>query len=286
MIVLISGISFLGYVLFKLLGTRRGTTSHRPAWRSGIQHCNNIEFFSAQPQKYQSCQAIRNGHHDRLDRDVWQGSLRGLGCQSGRSWPVVWAPVALAGLAGLFYAAYLYLAPHGDDEEDVQITNPFELRPAITFGLLYGLILLVARAAQMYLGDTGVFISAFISGLADVDAITLSVAELSGNGDIALQTAARAIVIAVMANTLVKGGHRLYQRFQIHPARAAARFRPDSGHRDQLSSCFYDTRTCHPESPPKNPLAEDRTLPADSQTPAKRRRHLFIDSGNTCCIPW
>ena len=119
---------------------------------------------------------------------------------------VVWLPVALAGAAGVAYAAYLYLAPHEDDEEDVQITNPFELRPAITFGLLYGLILLVARAAEMYLGDTGVLLSAFVSGLADVDAITLSMAELSGDGEIELQTAATAIVIAMLSNTLVKGG--------------------------------------------------------------------------------
>ena len=58
----------------------------------------------------------------------------------------------------------------------------------------------------MYLGDTGVLLSAFVSGLADVDAITLSMAELSASGDISLQTAARAIIIAIMSNTLVKGG--------------------------------------------------------------------------------
>jgi uncharacterized membrane protein (DUF4010 family) len=115
-------------------------------------------------------------------------------------------PVALAGLAALVYAAYLFLAPHEEDEEDVVVTNPFELRPAITFGLLFGLILLIARAAQLYLGDTGVYISSFVSGLADVDAITLSMAELSGNGELSVNIAARAIVIAIMANTLVKGG--------------------------------------------------------------------------------
>jgi uncharacterized membrane protein (DUF4010 family) len=119
---------------------------------------------------------------------------------------VIWLPVALAGLAALIFSAYLYLAPHEDDEEDLTVTNPFELRPAVTFGLLFGLVLLVARTAQFYLGDTGVYISSFLSGLADVDAITLSMAELSGNGELNQNTAARAIVIAILANTLVKGG--------------------------------------------------------------------------------
>lgn len=205
MVVLISGISFLGYVLFKLLGTRRGTSltgllgglvSSTATTLSFSQRSRkNINLAKPFAMAIMIAWTVMFG---RVLFEVWVVNRALL--------EVVWAPVALAGLAGLFYAAFLYLAPHGDDEEDVQITNPFELRPAITFGLLYGLILLVARAAQMYLGDTGVFISAFISGLADVDAITLSVAELSGSGDITLQTAARAIVIAVMANTLVKGG--------------------------------------------------------------------------------
>ena len=82
----------------------------------------------------------------------------------------------------------------------------FELGTAIKFGLLYGVILLAARAAQMYLGDAGTYASALLSGLTDVDAITLSMAELSkpGNG-LSMDTAARSIVLAISANTVVKG---------------------------------------------------------------------------------
>jgi uncharacterized membrane protein (DUF4010 family) len=118
----------------------------------------------------------------------------------------LWLPLVAAAAAGLIYGLYLYLAPRADDEEDVQISNPFELRPAITFGILYGIILLVARAGQVYLGETGVYLSSIASGLADVDAITLSMTELSRSGNLALPTAARAIVLAVVANTVVKGG--------------------------------------------------------------------------------
>lgn len=205
MVVLISGISFLGYVLFKLIGSRRGTTltgvlgglvsstattlsfSERSRKNTGLAKPFAMAIIIAWTVMF-----------IRVLIEVWVVN-RSL-------FEVLWLPVALAGLAALLYAAYLYLAPHESDEEDVDVSNPFELRPAITFGLLFGLVLLVARAAQLYLGDAGVYLSSFLSGLADVDAITLSMAELSGSGELTVSIAARAIVIAIMANTLVKGG--------------------------------------------------------------------------------
>jgi uncharacterized membrane protein (DUF4010 family) len=204
-VVLISGISFLGYVLFKLLGTRRGTSLTGLLGGLVSSTATTLSFAERSRKNTNLAKPFAMAimiawtvMFARVLIEVWVVNRPLL--------EVLWIPVVLAGAAGLIYAAFLYLAPHNDDEEDMQITNPFELRPAITFGLLFGLILLVARAAQMYLGDTGVLISAFVSGLADVDAITLSMAELSGSGDITMSTAARAIIIAIMANTLVKGG--------------------------------------------------------------------------------
>lgn len=108
---------------------------------------------------------------------------------------------------GLAYSAFLFFFQRPSESSDVEFTNPFELSTAIKFGLLYGVVLLAARAAQMYLGDAGTYASAILSGLTDVDAITLSMAELSkpGNG-FSMETAARSIVLAISANTLVKGG--------------------------------------------------------------------------------
>lgn len=205
MVVFISGISFLGYVLFKLVGTRRGTTLTGLLGGLVSSTATTLSFAERSRKNVNLAKPFAMAiviawtvMFARVLVEVWVVNRQLL--------EALWLPVTLAGIAGLAFAAYLYLAPHESDEDDVQITNPFELRPAITFGLLYGLILLIARAAEMYLGDTGVLLSAFVSGLADVDAITLSMAELSGNGEIELQTAATAIVIAIISNTLVKGG--------------------------------------------------------------------------------
>ena len=84
--------------------------------------------------------------------------------------------------------------------------NPFELGEAIKFGLLFGVVVLIAKAAQVYFGDAGLYLAAGIAGLTDVDAITLAMADLANADQSNVVTAARAIIIAVMANTLTKSG--------------------------------------------------------------------------------
>ena len=206
MVVLISGISFLGYVLIKLVGPRRGIGLTGILGGLASSTATTLSF------------AQRSSRHAGLGRPFALAILLAWTLMFGRVLVevavvhapllrVVWLPVVAAAAAGLAYCTYLYFRPHeGSDEEDVHIANPFELGPALTFGLLYGAILLVARAAEFYFGDTGVYISSIVSGLADVDAITLSMAQLSSSGNLELPVAARAIVLAAMSNTVVKGG--------------------------------------------------------------------------------
>ena len=100
----------------------------------------------------------------------------------------------------------LFFKQSAKDEEGMDFSNPFELRPALGFGALYAVILLVSRLAQTYFGDGGVYVSSVLAGLTDVDAITLSLAQLSTpGGGLELKVAERAIVLAAMANTTTKG---------------------------------------------------------------------------------
>jgi uncharacterized membrane protein (DUF4010 family) len=87
--------------------------------------------------------------------------------------------------------------------DGVALRNPFELKQAVTFGLLYGGVLFVAKAAQTYLGSGGLYASAVLAGLTDVDAITLSVTDLHRSG-LATPVAATAITLAAVTNTIVK----------------------------------------------------------------------------------
>ncbi|MDJ0756714.1 MAG: MgtC/SapB family protein [Ardenticatenaceae bacterium] len=205
MVVLISGISFLGYVLIKLVGERQGIGL--TGLLGGLVSSTAVTLSFSQRSQTENqlakpfALAIIVAWTVMFARVLIEVMVTNLPLLS-----VVWLPITAAGAAGLLYGIYLYFAPRGDDVRDMAVSNPFELGPAITFGLLYGVILLAARTAQIYFGDTGIYVSSILSGLADVDAITLSMAELSRSGNLELSTAARAIVLATMSNTVVKGG--------------------------------------------------------------------------------
>ncbi len=82
--------------------------------------------------------------------------------------------------------------------------NPTELRTAFGFGLLYAVVLLAAAWLSDWLGTRGLYAVALVSGLTDVDAITLSSLRLHNLGKLSVSVAVNVIVLAVMANLLFK----------------------------------------------------------------------------------
>ncbi len=207
MVVFISGISFLGYLLIKVVGTQRGVVL--TGLLGGLASSTAVTLSFAQRSREATGLARPFALAILLAWSVmFVRVLVEVAALNRPLLAVVWIPMAAGTVVSLTYCAYLYLAQRtGKQDEEDSFTNPFELGPALTFGLLYAVILLIANAARLYLGDTGVYLSSIAAGLADVDAITLSMAELSQPGkDLALSTAARAIVLAAASNTLVKGG--------------------------------------------------------------------------------
>lgn len=206
MVVLISGISFLGYILIKLLGARHGITL--TGLLGGIISSTPVTLSFSE----------RSQEEDRLARPfavaitvAWAVTyLRVLAEVAALNAPLLrrlWPAMGAAALAGMVYSGYLYLSEPSREEGDVPFSNPFELGTALKFGLLYAVVLIVSKAASVYAGDAGVYVSSFLSGLPDVDAVTLSMAQLTrGEGGLSPETGARAVVIAAMANTLAKGG--------------------------------------------------------------------------------
>lgn len=117
-------------------------------------------------------------------------------------------PSLAAACAGLLGCAILWKLEEKNTSgthpsADFEPKNPLELPLAIKFGVLFGIILLAAKAAVVYSGDAGVYFSSIIAGLTDVDAITLSLSDLA-NGPLDHATASRGIVLATVSNTAVK----------------------------------------------------------------------------------
>jgi len=83
--------------------------------------------------------------------------------------------------------------------------DPAQLRAALVFGALYGGVVFAVAAAQEHLGEIGLYAVAAVSGLTDIDAITLSVANLADAGRVETGTAWRAILLATLSNLVFKG---------------------------------------------------------------------------------
>ena len=204
MVVFISGINFLGYVSIKLMGPERGIGI--TGLLGGLISSTGVTLgFSERSNREKSLSkpfalAIMIAWTVMFARVLVEVGVLNLELLK-----VVWLPITAGGVVGLLYCLYLHFSQRVTDTDTQEFSNPFDLMSAIKFGLLYAVILVLARAAQLYFGETGIYISSVVSGLADVDAITLSLAQLSNVGGLELPVAAQGIVLAVISNTIVKG---------------------------------------------------------------------------------
>lgn len=205
MVVFISGINFLGYILIKIVGPKRGLGISGVLGGLASSTATTMSF--SQRSKTQQglakpfAMAIITGWVIMFVRIIVEVAV-----VNRKLLPLVWPAMAAMGGAGLLYAIYLYYSQIALDEEEMQITNPFELGTAIKFGLIYALVLLVTKAAELYIGERGIYLTSFLAGLADVDAITLSISDLTRTGgSVSLLTGRTGIVLAAISNTASKG---------------------------------------------------------------------------------
>ncbi|MEW6131363.1 MAG: DUF4010 domain-containing protein [Acidobacteriota bacterium] len=84
--------------------------------------------------------------------------------------------------------------------------NPSELKSALFFGLIYALVLFAVAAAKARFGDRGLYIVAALSGLTDVDAITLSTAHLVDGERLDGDTGWKVVLVALLSNLVFKAG--------------------------------------------------------------------------------
>lgn len=207
MVCLISGISFAGFVLGKVLGTSGGLLV--TAALGGLASSTAVTVAYAR----------RSQEAPDLSRRLSMGILLANAIMPARLLvfvalldPRLAAPLALPLLGGVaaIGAIVLLLRWRGssdDGEAEVQLKNPFEVGPAFKFGALFAGILVLVQVAQRLLGDAGLVAVGAVAGLVDVDSISLAAATQARDGKAAALTAVMAIVAAVAANTVAKGAY-------------------------------------------------------------------------------
>lgn len=203
LVVLIVGISFCGYVAYKLFGARAGTLlggligglvsstattvsySRRTRETPGVEGLAALVIMLASSSVFVrvliEISAVAPQHFARM------------------SAPILMMMASLALIAG----GAFFFTNHQNQQMPDQ-GNPAQLKSALVFGVLYGVVLLAAAAAKEHLGQRGLFMVAMLSGLTDMDAITLSTSQLVADERLHVDTGWRVILAASMSNLVSK----------------------------------------------------------------------------------
>ena len=205
MVVFTSGISFLGYIMIKIIGVSRGILL--TGLLGGLASSTAVTLSFSQ----------RSKTVEKLARPFTLAIITAWTVMFFRVLIIVFTlqsnlaqhlilPIGIIAVVAVAYSVFLYISQRGGSTEDLEFVNPFELGPALKLGAMFAVILVVARAAQLGFGNVGVYVSSFVSGLLDVDAIAFTMIDLvGGTTKLDVGVGSRAIVIAAFANTLFKG---------------------------------------------------------------------------------
>ncbi len=202
LVLFFSGLSFLGYVARRAVGTGRGYFA--TGLIGGLMSSTNVTFTFARASR----------SHPAIDRELAFGVVaanamlfpRVLVATAVLNAPLV--PVLMPYFLGpaiiaAGVAALGFRRASADESGDDTRHNPLQLFDALRMAALFQIVLMAVHLANRMWGESGILTTAAVLGLTDVDALTMSMARgISDNRS--LEVAARAIAIGVAANTALK----------------------------------------------------------------------------------
>jgi uncharacterized membrane protein (DUF4010 family) len=204
LVVLIVAINLVGYVAFRLVGARAG------GWAAGL--LGGLVSSTATTISYAGM-SRRDGELAPLaaliilvaSAVVYVRVLLELAIVAPELVVPMAGPGVTFGLLLVGLGAFAYRRYQSSDKTNMpQRENPARIRQALTFAALYVVILFAVAAARELIGEDAIYGVAFVSGLTDVDALTLSVGQLYSSGKTGSADAWRAIFLATLSNLLFK----------------------------------------------------------------------------------
>ncbi|WP_026853668.1 MgtC/SapB family protein [Geothrix fermentans] len=206
MVALIAAVDFLGYALNRVLGSQRGAVA---TGLVGGLVSSTVVTVSMSRQAKEDPSLREPGQVAvmlacavmGIRVAILAGVVGGPGLFRALLFPMVAMVVTLLGAAWWTYRSGERQSP---TPEDMPLRNPFHLKRALGWGLALATVLLASAAARAWFGDRGLLVTAGLSGVADVDPITLAVSSQLNSTGLPMGTAVLAIVLAISANTLAK----------------------------------------------------------------------------------
>ncbi|MCP3869815.1 MAG: MgtC/SapB family protein [Gammaproteobacteria bacterium] len=210
MVVLIAGLNFFGYILVKVVGREHGLGI--TGLLGGLVSSTAVTLSFSQRSRVEPNLAPVLALAILL---AWTVMFFRVVVEVGVVNPTLARSLTLGmllmGVTSLAICFILWKRNRTTEKAEVESgNNPFELGDAIKFGGVFAVVIFVASAAQVYLGNTGLYLAGALAGLTDVDAIALSMANLAWENPANTGAAARTIVIAVISNTMVKCGMAIW----------------------------------------------------------------------------
>lgn len=208
LVVLMSGIGFLGYLAMRLLGAGAGILVTSLFGGLASSTATTLAFSRRSKEdpglSTHYAMAVVIACSAMLARVTVAVSV--LNLEFGLK---LIAPFALMALPGAVYGLWLWFRTHPGkgDTPAPAITNPLSLKTVVKFALLYTLIgFLVKAFTGLGLQHHGLLPLSFFSGMTDMDAISLSMAGGEASGSVPARLALQAVLVAAASNSLVKGG--------------------------------------------------------------------------------
>jgi uncharacterized membrane protein (DUF4010 family) len=205
MVVLISGLGFAGYIAMRMLGAGAGIVATSLLGGLASSTATTLAFSRRSRDEPQLSQqyalAVVVACTVMLPRVIVAIAVinRPLALS-------LILPFTIMAVPGVLYAVWLHwLRKPGQSEGELaRLRNPLGLATAIKFAVLYAVVAFLVKAAPELGLTEGLLPLSFVSGLTDMDAIALSLAQTRDETAMALAT--QAVVLAAISNTLLKTG--------------------------------------------------------------------------------
>jgi uncharacterized membrane protein (DUF4010 family) len=204
LVLLIAGLSYVGYFAVRMLGARLGLTL--TALFGGLSSSTAVTVAYARRARTETTHRVLLGAGILLAAATMVPRLVVELSAVNRSLLAALAPT-FAALLLVPLVAVLYMAVRqrrGTASGGLELSNPLQLRAALGFGGLLVVLFIATEGLRRWLGDTGTYTVAAIAAVLDVDAVTLAMAEDAARGTLEPLTAQRAIALAALVNTGAK----------------------------------------------------------------------------------
>lgn len=212
MVVLISGIGYSGYLATKILGARKGIgltgflggLVSSTATTLTFSRRSREDGGGESPEYGAYALAVLLACSTMFPRVVVEVLVVNPALA-----PRISAVMGVMAAAGFTVCFALWKRGGSEKGDEVPLRNPFNIMPAVKFGLLYAAIVFVAGLIEAVAGDRGLYVMSVITGFSDVDAITLTMSGIAREDPSKSGVATVAITLAAFSNTVMKAGMAL-----------------------------------------------------------------------------